>query len=106
MILQKWPRITYSSIFSYFDSVACDGKAMSNLKRSEAYQYLHSNKVSHVHFKDVGNDFTYLKADVESNQSLNPSHHKAWVLVSTSGVMQTAGCSCIAGPGHSVMQLQ
>ncbi len=100
--LKKWPRITYSSIFSYFvDSVACDGKAMSNLKSSEAYQYLHSSKVGCVLFKDVGNDFVYLKADVEPSQSLNVSHHKAWVLVSTSGVIQTAGCSCIAGPGRS-----
>ncbi len=68
--LKKWPRITYSSIFSYFvDSVACDGKAMSNLKSSEAYQYLHNNKVGRVLFKDVGNDFVYLKADVDPSQS-------------------------------------
>ncbi len=93
--LKKWPRITYSSIFSYFvDSVACDGKAMSNLKSSEAYQYLHNNKVGRVLFKDVGNDFVYLKADVDPSQSLNVSHHKAWVLVSTSVVIQMAGCSC------------
>ena len=35
--VKKWPRITYSSIFSYFiESVSCDGKAMMNLKTSEA----------------------------------------------------------------------
>ncbi len=88
--LKKWPRITYNSIFRYFvDSVACDCTAMSNLKSSEAYQYLHSSKVGRVLFKDVGNDFVYLKADVEPSQSLNVSNHKALVLVSTSGVIQT-----------------
>ncbi len=66
--LKKWPRITYSSIFSYLvDSIACDGKATSNLKSSEAYQYLHSNKVGCVLFKGVRNYFVYLKADVVSH---------------------------------------
>ncbi len=75
---------------------------MSNLKSSEAYQYLHNSKVGRVVFKNVGNDFVYLNADVEPSQSLNVSHHKSWfLLVSTSGVIQTAGCSCITGPGHS-----
>ncbi len=83
-------------MFSYFvDSVACDGKAISNLKSSEAYQYLHSSKVGCVLFKDVGNDFVYLKAYVEPSQSLNVSHHKAWVLVSMSGVIQTVQGSFI-----------
>ncbi len=63
---KKWPYIMYISIFNYIvDSIACDGKTMSNLKSSEAYQYLHSSKVGCVLFKDVGNDFGYLKADVE-----------------------------------------
>lgn len=100
--VKKWPRITYGSIFSYFvASVACDGTAMSNLKSSEAYQYLHSDKVGRVLFKDVGNDLVYLKADVEPSQSLHVAHHKAWVLASVTGEVQTAGCSCIAGPGRS-----
>lgn len=44
-----WPNITYSKICAYFvDSIAIDGKAMDNLKASEAYQYLHSNKVGCV----------------------------------------------------------
>lgn len=47
--------------------------------------------------KVVGNNFVYLKADVEPRQSLKVSHHKACVLASTSGVIQTSG----AGPGRS-----
>lgn len=42
--LNKWPRVTYRSIFSYFiDMVASDSETMNNLKSSEAYQYLHNN---------------------------------------------------------------
>ena len=101
--MSKWPRITYSSIFQYFhESMACDGSAMQNLKSSEAYQYLHSNKVGTVLVKELDHDLVYLKADVEPSQSINVTHHKAWVLSTrTGGVIQTAGCSCIAGQGHS-----
>lgn len=100
--VKKWPRITYSSIFSYVvESVSCDGKAMMNLKSSEAYQYLHSEKVGRVWLKEITEDLVYLKAEIEPSQSLKTTHHKAWVLVSKTGVIQTAGCSCIAGPGRS-----
>lgn len=103
--VKKWPCIMCGSIFSCFldfvDSLACNGKAMSNLKKSEAYQYLNSNKVSWVLFKDAGNNLVYLKADIKPSQSLHVSHLKAWVLTSKAGVIQTVGCSCIAGPGRS-----
>lgn len=100
--MKKWPKITYSGIFSYFlNSLASDGEAMNNLKSSEAYQYLHSNKVGRVVLKEMGHSLIYLKAHVEPSQSLNIPHHLAWVLVSTSGDIQTAGCSCIAGQGRS-----
>lgn len=101
--MKKWPRITYGEIFRYFiQSVAVDGEAMNNLKSSEAYQYLHSNKIGPVFVKEVGNDMVYLKADVEPSQSCTTPHHRAWILVSiSSGEIQTAGCSCIAGPGRS-----
>ena len=100
--LKKWPQITYTSIFSYFiNSVATDGEAMNNLKSSESYQYLHSNKVGRVLIKEVGHNLVYLKADIEPSQSLKVPHHRSWVLVSSAGEIQTAGCSCVAGPGPS-----
>lgn len=40
-------------------------------------------------------------ADVEQSQSRNVLHHKAWVLVSMSGVVQIPGSSGTAGPGRS-----
>lgn len=50
--LKKWPQITYTIIFSYFiDLVSSDSEAMNNLRSSEAYQYLHSNKVGRVLLK-------------------------------------------------------
>ena len=101
--MTKWPRITYSSIFKYFvESMACDGQAMENLKTSEAYQYLHSDKVGTVLVRQIEeHDLVYLKADVEPSQSLHVTHHNTWVLSTRTGVVQTAGCSCIAGPGRS-----
>lgn len=100
--VKKWPRITYASIFSYIiGAVDSDGEAMNNLKSAEAYQYLHSNKVGPVLIKSVGHDMVYLKADVEPSQTLTVPHHQAWVLAQMSGEVQTAGCSCIAGPGRS-----
>ena len=98
----KWPQITYTSIFCYFiDSVGTDGEDMNNLKSSEAYQYLHRNKVGRVLLKEVGHDLMYLKADMEPSQSLTVPHHKAWVLVSAAGEIQSAGCSYVAGAGRS-----
>ena len=69
--MATWPNITYSKICAYFvDSIATDGKAMDSLKASEAYQYLHSDKVGCVmSFKH--DRFIYLKANVEPSQCLN-----------------------------------
>ncbi|MPV02321.1 hypothetical protein FVA96_24295 [Escherichia coli] len=50
-----WPSITTSETFSYFiDSMAVDGNAINNLKSSEAFQYLHSDKVGCVLLHDMG----------------------------------------------------
>ncbi len=96
-----WPSITTSKIFSYFiDSMAVDGNAINNLKSSEAFQYLHSDKVGCALVHDM-DSLIYLKADVQPSQSVNNSAHNAWVLVTKTGDVETAGCTCIAGPGRS-----
>ena len=74
---------------------------MMNLKSTEAYQYLHSEKVGRVWLKEITEDIVYLKAKIVPSQILKTTHHKAWVLVSKTGVIQTAGCLCIAGLGRS-----
>nr|XP_055075234.1 uncharacterized protein LOC129454684 [Misgurnus anguillicaudatus] len=99
--MTTWPNITYSKICSYYlQSMAIDGKAMDNLKSSEAYQYLHSNKVGCVMSYRHGS-FVYLKANVEPSQCLNNAWHNGWVLVTEAGEVKTAGCTCVAGPGRS-----
>ena len=91
---------------AYFvESMSCDSQAMMNLKSIEAYQYLHSEKVGQVWLKEITEDLVYLKAKIEPSQSLKTTHHKAWVLVSKTGVIQTAGCLCIAGLGRSAAAL-
>ena len=45
---------------------------MNNLKSSEAYQYLHSNKVGRVLLKEVGHNLIFLKADVEPEHPTSP----------------------------------
>jgi len=80
--------LSYHCLCYFIDSVGTDGEAMKNLKSSEAYQYLHSNKVGRVLLKEVGHDRMYLKADIEPSQSLKVPHHKAWVLVSAADEIQ------------------
>lgn len=66
--MTTWPNITYSKICAYFvDSIAIDGKAMDNLNASEAYQYLHSDKVGCV-MSYKHDRFVDLKANVEPSQ--------------------------------------
>ena len=77
-------------------SMAIDGKAMDSLKASEAYQYLHSNKVSIV-MSYKHDRFMYLKVNVELSQCLNNTWHNA----TEDGEVKTAGCTCVAGPGRS-----
>ena len=67
---------------------------MDNLKASEAYQYLHSNKVGCV-MSYKHDRFVYLKANVEPSQCLNSAWHNAWVLVTEAGEVKTAGCTCV-----------
>lgn len=80
--------------------MAVDGNAINNLKSSEAFQYLHSDKVGCVLLHDMG-IIVYLKVDVQPSQCVNNAAHNAWVWVSKTGDVETAGCSCITGPGRS-----
>ena len=44
-------------------------------------------------------DYVFLKAEVDRSQSAN---HKviAWVMLQPSGLIETVGCSCMAGLGR------
>ena len=45
-------------------------------------------------------DLLYLKAEIIPSQDVS-CLHQAWVFTTTEGVVQTAGCSCIAGLGKT-----
>ncbi len=99
--MKQWPDVSYIDIVNYFVfSEGVDGEELRNYKSTEAYNYLHSNKIGTVLFKKHC-DFIFLKAAVEPSQSVNQAKHTAWVMLKESGVVETVGCSCIAGLGKS-----
>lgn len=99
--MKRWPPVTYGDIFNYMVlSVGVDGASMKNFKSTEAYQYLHSGKVGRVLLHKVSDKKLFLKATVNPSQASSHSHN-AWVLITTEGVVETTGCSCIAGLGRS-----
>ena len=92
----------YKNIFNYLVlSVGVDGEAMENFKSQESYQYFHAFKVGAVMFKEPASDMCFLKAEVTPSQAVKATKHTAWVLVTSAGVVETAGCTCIAGQGES-----
>ncbi|XP_015260755.1 PREDICTED: uncharacterized protein LOC107105150, partial [Cyprinodon variegatus] len=99
--MKKWPHITYEDIFNYVVlSLGADGSTMRNYKSTEAYQYLHSGKVGKVLISNNINDLIFLKADVNPSQSKSDAH-SAWILTTSTGTVETAGCTCVAGLGKS-----
>lgn len=72
-----------------------DENAFNNLKSSEAYQYVHSNKVGCVY---QHGSFVYLRANVQPSKRVSDSWRSAWVVVMETGDMETAGCTSVAGP--------
>lgn len=99
--MKQWPDVSYVDIVNYFVlSEGVDGEELRNYKSTEAYNYLHSNKIGKVLCKKHS-EFTLLKAEVEPSQSTNKPKQLAWVMMRANGVIETVGCSCIAGLGKS-----
>ena len=69
-------------------------------KRTEAYNYLHSDRIGKVLLKKHS-EFIFLKAAVEFSHSVSQAKHAAWMMLEESEVMETDGCSSIAGLGKS-----
>ena len=98
--MTKWPNVSCANLLLYLtDSTAVDGNRAEALKSVLAYQYLHSEKVGRVLIHKQ-NSFVYLKGSVEPSQCINNEAHKAWVLLTEDGSIETAGCTCVAGPGR------
>ena len=99
--MKLWPDVSYVDILNYFVlSEGVDGETLRNYKSTEAYNYLHSNKIGKVLCREY-EEFIFLKAEVEHSQSINKSKHLAWVMTRPIGIIETVGCSCITGLGKS-----
>jgi hypothetical protein len=98
--MKLWPGVSHIDIINYFVfSEGGDREEMRNYKSTEAFNYFHSNKVGRI-FLCKHEDYVFLKAEVDRSQSAN---HKviAWVMLQPSGLIETVGCSCMAGLGRS-----
>ena len=96
----QWPDVGYISIVNYLIfSEGVDGWEYS-YKSAEAYSYLHSNKIGKVLLKKHSK-FIFLKAAVEPSHSNYQAKRTPWIMLKESGVVETGGCSCIAGLGKS-----
>ena len=92
--------VQYAHIVNYLVfSEGVDGEEMENFKSMESYNYFHSGKVGAVYVATATADLLYLRAEVTPSQDVNNTKHQAWVLTTTKGVVETAGCSCAAGLG-------
>lgn len=69
--MKQWPDVSYYFVFSE----GVDGEELRNYKSTEAYNYLHSNKIGKVLCKKKKGEFTFLKAQVEHSQSTNKPKH-------------------------------
>ena len=52
-------------------------------------------------FNEPASDMCLLKAEVTPSEAVTATKHTAWVLVTSAGVVETAGCACVAGQGES-----
>ncbi|XP_048091752.1 uncharacterized protein LOC125289110 [Alosa alosa] len=99
--MKLWPDVSYVDIINYFVlSEGVDGETLRNYKSTEAYNYLHSNKIGKILCTKY-NEFIFLKAEVEPSQSINKPKQLAWIMTRPIGIIETVGCSCIAGLGKS-----
>lgn len=95
--MKQWPSISSAHIVCYLiKSEACDLKEAEAYKSLDSYNYVQSGWVGQVLCHKV-NEFVYLKADVRPSQAINQKPWIAWACVKSTGQVNTAGCSCMAG---------
>ena len=99
--IKQWPDVSYINIVNYvIFSEGVDGGELHSYKSTEAYNYLHINKIGKVLLKK-NSKFIFLEAAVAPSHSVNQAKHTAWMMLKESEVVKTGGCSCIAGLGKS-----
>lgn len=96
-----WPDFDYKDLYNFLVKTrAPDGLTMDNYKSMDSYQYFHSEKVGALLYNNPSEGLCFLKAEVKGSQT-DSTRHKPWVLLTSDGVVETAGCSCIAGRGKT-----
>ena len=96
--MKQWPNISFFDINYLVFSEGVASKELHNYKSTEAYNYLHSNKIWKVLLKKhIG--FIFLKAAVKlvPSHSVNQAKHTVWIMLKESGVVETGGCLCVLG---------
>lgn len=96
--MRLWPSVTSGDIVYYLvNSKACDLQEVKAYKSLESYDYLQCGWVGKLSAHKVNEDTVYVKGEVRPSQAVNNKPHSAWICAKTSGVVITAGCSCMAG---------
>ena len=84
-----------TSTFNYLIfSEGVDGGELRSYKSTEAYNYLHSNKIGKVLLKKAA-------VTLVSSHSVSQAKYTAWIMLKESGVVETGSSSCIVGFGKS-----
>ncbi|XP_067939760.1 uncharacterized protein [Watersipora subatra] len=73
--------------------------ALKSYKTGKAYSYFFNDWIQEVFFYDIRDtDACYLKSTCTPSQRVNDIPHSQWIKVlKSSGVVQSAFCSCVAG---------
>ena len=79
-------------------SEGVDGGELRSYKSTQAYNYLHSNRIGKALLKKHST-FIFLKAAVAPSHNLNQAKHTALLMLKESGVVETGSYPCIAGLG-------
>ncbi|XP_064468467.1 uncharacterized protein LOC135379147, partial [Ornithodoros turicata] len=96
--MKLWPSITSADIICYLlQSKACDLQEAKAYKSLESYNYLQCGWVDKLMAHRINNDTVYVKGKVRPFQSVSNKPHCSWACAKYSGMVVTAGCTCMAG---------
>ena len=95
--VKQWPDVSYIDIVNYLTfSEGVEGRELRSYKSTEAYNYLHINKIGKVLLKKHSK-FIFLKAAVEPSHSINQAKHTAWIMLKESEVNRQVAVRALPG---------
>ncbi|XP_077058645.1 uncharacterized protein LOC143711198 [Siphateles boraxobius] len=101
--LNKLPQTTFPDVFSY---LVCGVSAYTfeqfrNYKSLEAHHHLTNGWVQDLEIFKLKDQKTIVRTKVLHSQRLNEPPLKPWVILNTSGQVECAHCTCMAGIAES-----